>query len=51
MNLINLFPLTVIKDKLKINSEEKNLMVNEIRSMKKSSKNQKTDPGREESHV
>ena len=39
MNLINLFPLTIIKDKLKINSEEKNLMINEIRSMKKNSKN------------
>ena len=39
MNLINLFPLTIIKDKLKINSDEKNLMINEIRSMKKNSKN------------
>ena len=39
MNIINLFPLTIIKDKIKIDDDEKNLMLNEIRNMKKNSKN------------
>ena len=38
MNIINLFPLTIIKDKIKIDDDEKNLMLNEIRNMKKNSK-------------
>ena len=39
MNLINLFPLTIIKDKIEISEEDKNVMINEIRDMKKNSKN------------
>ena len=39
MNLINLFPLTIIKDKIDILDDEKKLMIDEIRSMKKNSKN------------
>ena len=39
MNLINLFPLTILKDKINISDEEKALMINEIRNMKKNSKN------------
>ena len=39
MNIINLFPLTIIKDKIKIDDDEKNLMLEEIRNMKKKSKN------------
>ena len=39
MNLINLFPLTLLKDKINISDEEKALMINEIRNMKKNSKN------------
>ena len=39
MNLINLFPLTIIKDKIDIGEEDKNIMINEIRDMKKNSKN------------
>ena len=39
MNIINLFPLTIIKDKIKIDDDEKNLMLDEIRNMKKNSKN------------
>ena len=39
MNLINLFPLTIIKDKIETSEEDKNVMINEIRDMKKNSKN------------
>ena len=39
MNLINLFPLTILKDKIDISDDEKALMINEIRDMKKNSKN------------
>ena len=39
MDLINLFPLTIIKDKILIRDEEKINMINEIRDMKKNSKN------------
>ena len=39
MNLINLFPLTILKDKINISDDEKSLMINEIREMKKNSKN------------
>ena len=39
MNIINLFPLTILKDKINISDEEKALMINEIRNMKKNSKN------------
>ena len=39
MNLINLFPLTIIKDKIEISEKDKNVMINEIRDMKKNSKN------------
>ena len=39
MNLINLFPLTILKDKININDSEKKLMIGEIRGMKKNSKN------------
>ncbi len=39
MNLINLFPLTIIKDKIEISEEDKNVMINEIRDMKKNSRN------------
>ena len=39
MNLINLFPLTILKDKIDISDDEKSLMINEIRDMKKNSKN------------
>ena len=35
MNLINLFPLTILKDKIDISDDEKALMINEIRDMKK----------------
>ena len=38
MNIINLFPLTILKDKINISDEEKALMINEIRDMKKNSK-------------
>ena len=40
MNLINLFPLTIIKDKIEIIDNEKVLMIDEIRNMKKNSKNE-----------
>ena len=39
MNLINLFPLTIIKDKIEISVEDKDVMISEIRDMKKNSKN------------
>ena len=39
MDLINLFPLTIVKDKILIRDEEKINMINEIRDMKKNSKN------------
>ena len=39
MNLINLFPLTIIKDKIDISVEDKDVMISEIRDMKKNSKN------------
>ena len=39
MDLINLFPLTIIKDKILIRDQEKINMINEIRDMKKNSKN------------
>jgi len=39
MDLINLFPLTIVKDKILIGDEEKINMINEIREMKKNSKN------------
>ena len=39
MNLINLFPLTIIKDKIEVGEKDKNVMINEIRDMKKNSKN------------
>ena len=39
MNLINLFPLTIIKDKIDVLDDEKKLMIKEIREMKKNSKN------------
>ena len=39
MNLINLFPLTILKDKIELKNNEKDLMINEIRLMKKNSKN------------
>ncbi len=39
MNLINLFPLTIIKDKIEIIGSEKILMIEEIRNMKNNSKN------------
>ena len=39
MNLINLFPLTIIKDKIEIIDNEKVLMIDEIRNMKNNSKN------------
>ncbi len=39
MNIINLFPLTIIKDKINMNDNEKVKMVEEIRLMKKNSKN------------
>tara|TARA_B100000282_G_scaffold296545_1_gene278850 strand:+ start:69 stop:761 length:693 start_codon:yes stop_codon:yes gene_type:complete len=40
MNLINLFPLTIIKDKIEIIDNEKVLMIDEIRNMKNNSKNE-----------
>ena len=39
MNIINLFPLTIIKDKINMNDNEKVKMIEEIRLMKKNSKN------------
>ena len=39
MPLINLFPLTILKDKIELKNNEKDLMINEIRLMKKNSKN------------
>ena len=39
MNIINLFPLTLIKDKINFSMQDKNLMIDEIRLMKKNSKN------------
>ena len=39
MNLINLFPLTIIKDKIAITEKERNLMIEEVRKMKINSKN------------
>ena len=39
MNLINLFPLTIIKDKIEVGEKDKNVMINEIRDMKRNSKN------------
>ena len=39
MNLINLFPLTVIKDKIEIDEKDRNIMIEEIKNMKKNSKN------------
>ena len=39
MNIINLFPLTIIKDKIDMSEQEKLLMIEEIRKMKKDSKN------------
>ena len=41
MDLINLFPLTIVKDKILIRNEEKINMIDEIRNMKKNSKNVK----------
>ena len=35
MPLINLFPLTILKDKIELKNNEKDLMINEIRLMKK----------------
>ena len=39
MNLINHFPLTIIKDKIAITEKERNLMIEEVRKMKINSKN------------
>ena len=39
MNLINLFPLTIIKDKIAITEKERSLMIEEVRKMKINSKN------------
>ena len=39
MNIINLFPLTIIKDKINMSNNEKVKMIEEIRLMKKNSKN------------
>ena len=39
MNIINLFPLTIIKDKINMSDNEKVKMIEEIRLMKKNSKN------------
>ena len=39
MTIINLFPLSIYKSKIDLTNDDKNLMIDEIRSMKKNSKN------------
>ena len=39
MSIINLFPLSIFKEKIEIKNQEKELMIDDIRLMKKNSKN------------